>query len=104
MSGSTYQIDKVKDLPFAAEFMATPIGHHSPGLQRVLHKFRGEPAAGKCVLVTIAPHQRWQLARLGGTRGAKLEMLAQTYTCLAEAERDVFRRRWQDATGEALTC
>jgi len=102
MPGSVYRIDPEKDLPFAVEFMATPIGHHSPGLQRVLHRLRGEPLAGKYVLLVVKPHRQWQLARLSGVRGAPLTTLDCFYTDLLAAERDVFRRRWEELTGEPL--
>jgi len=99
---SIYRVDPVRDLPFAAEFMENPVGHHSPGLQRVLHMFRGEPLKDKYVLVTIKPHKEWQLARLSGERGKPLTRLDTFYMCLKEAERDVFRRRWKDVTGQDL--
>ena len=70
--------------------MKSPVGHHSPGLQRILHVFRGEPLKDKYVLVTIKPHKEWQLARLSGERGKPLTRLDTFYTCLKEAERDVF--------------
>ena len=82
--------------------MKQPVGHHSPGLQRVLHVFRGEPLKDKYVLMTVKPHERWQLARLSGERGKPPTRLDTFYTCLKDAERDVFRRRWKDVTGEEL--
>mgnify|MGYP002682906977 CR=1 FL=1 len=35
-----YQITEA-DLPYAREFLAAPIGYHSPCLQRVLNRMRG---------------------------------------------------------------
>jgi hypothetical protein len=102
MPASIYKVDPVRDLACAAEFMRNPVWHHSPGLQRVLHVFRGEPLRGKYVLVTTRPHQQWQLARLSGERGKPLARLDTYYTCLLEAERDIFRRRWKDFTGQDL--
>jgi len=104
MPASIYKIHKVNDLPYAAEFMRAPVGHQSPGLQRVLHAMRGEPLAGKYVLVVTKPHVEWQLAQLSGERGRPLARLEVFYTDLLEAERDIFRRRWLDATGERLGC
>ena len=100
---SIYRIDPIRDLPFAEEFFRTPVGHQSPGLQRILTVLRGEPLKGKYVLVATKPHTEWQLARLSGERGKPLIRLDQFYTCLLEAERDVFARRWFDATGQRLT-
>jgi hypothetical protein len=102
MPASIYKLDPVGDLPYAMEFMTTPVGHQSPGLQRVLHVFRGEPLKDKYVLVTTKPHTEWQLARLSGERGKPLTRLDVFYACLLEAERDIFRRRWRDFTGQDL--
>ena len=104
MPASIYKIDPVRDLPYAAEFVQTPVGHQRPGLQRVLHALRGAPLAGKYVLVVTQPHREWQLAQLSGERGVPLTRLQVFYTDLLEAERDIFRRRWLHATGETLTC
>ena len=102
MPASIYKLDPVRDLPYAFEFFATPVGHQSPGLQRVLHVFRGEPLKDKYVLVVTKPHERWQLACLSGERGKPLTYLDTFYTCLLAAERDIFRRRWKDFTGADL--
>ncbi len=102
MPASIYQVDPMRDLPYAKEFLANPVGHQSPGLRRVLNAFRGEPLRDKYVLLTVQPHARWQLARLSGQRGAPLTLLDRFYTCLLAAERDIFCRRWKDFTGEEL--
>jgi hypothetical protein len=99
---SRYQLSSA-DVPFVAEFMANPIGYHSPGLQRVLNVLRGGPAAGKYVLIIVDPYRRWQLARLPGRRGQPIQRIdGAYYTDRLHAERDVFRRRWRDLTGEDL--
>ena len=90
MPASIYKIHPVNDLPYAAEFMRVPIGHQSPGLQRVLHAMRGEPLASKYVLVVTKPHAQWQLAQLSGERGTPLTRLDVFYTDLLEAERDLW--------------
>ncbi|HEV2502298.1 MAG TPA: hypothetical protein VGV39_04450 [Mesorhizobium sp.] len=91
------------DLPHAAEFMESPIGYHSPGLQRVLNLMRGGALDGKYVLVTIEPCRRWALARLPGRRGAPVSIVSGVeYTSQLDAERDVFRRRWHELTGKEL--
>ena len=102
MTQSTYRIDPVKDLPYAREFMATPVGLHSPGLQRVLNVLRGEPLAGKYVLIEIASHKRWRLARLTGERGQPVTVLDTVFTDLETAEREVFMLRWKDHVGQDL--
>jgi hypothetical protein len=39
---------------------------------------------------------------LSGERGKPLTRLDVFYACLLEAERDIFRRRWRDFTGQNL--
>lgn len=102
MPPSIYRIDPKRDRIYAEEFRRTPVGHHSPGLQRVLHAFRGEPLRDKYVLVCTKPHKEWQLARLSGERGKPVTLVNKFYQNLEEAEWDVFQRRWKDFTGEDL--
>jgi hypothetical protein len=102
MTQSKYRIDPITDLPFAREFMASPVGLHSPGLQRVLNVMRGEPLAGKYVLVEISPHQQWQLARLTGERGQPVPLLDTVFTDLLSAERAIFALRWKEQVGQDL--
>jgi hypothetical protein len=102
MTRSIYRIDPVKDLPFAQEFMETPVGIHSAGLQRILNVFRGEPLTGKYVLVEVEPHVKWQLAQLTGQRGAPIPLLDKFFTDLESAERAVFKLRWKEHTGQEL--
>jgi hypothetical protein len=102
MTKSTYRIDPVRDLAFAHEFMAVPVGLHSPGLQRVLNVLRGEPLAGKYVLIEVTPHQRWQLGRLTGERGRAVDVLDTFFTDLEAAEREVFVLRWKEHVGQDL--
>jgi hypothetical protein len=54
-----YTVYKVseRDQEIFEEFRQKPIGHHSPALQRVLNVFRGEPTAGKYVLICTKPHK-----------------------------------------------
>jgi hypothetical protein len=102
MTQSRYRIDPVEDLAYAREFMAAPVGLHSPGLQRVLNVLRGEPLAGKYVLIEVTPHRQWQLARLTGQRGRPVAALDTVFTDLATAEREVFRLRWKEHVGVEL--
>ena len=95
---SRYRIEP-GDLAYAQEFLAAPVGYHSPGLQRLLNLMRGTGHAFKYVLITEERHKRWSLARLPAGRGTRPEPVPGViYTDLLEAERDVFRRRWHDLT------
>ena len=99
---SRYKID-AHDLPFAQEFLAAPIGYHSPGLQRVLNRMRGGDWVFKYVLIVEERHARWRLGKLSQKRGSDIELVEGiVYTDLVEAERDIFRRRWFDLTGHDL--
>ncbi|EAQ43969.1 hypothetical protein MED193_00485 [Roseobacter sp. MED193] len=95
-----YQISD-SDHPFAREFLAQPIGYHSPGLQRVLNRMRGADWAFKYILVIEERHSKWRLGKLPKARGSKVEMVeGVVYFDLLEAERDIFKRRWMDLTGQ----
>lgn len=99
---SRYRIDAT-DLPFAREFLDAPIGYHSPGLQRVLNRMRGADWSFKYVLVVEERHSRWRLAKLPRKRGSPVEIVEDVvFTNLLDAERDIFRRRWKDLTGQDL--
>lgn len=87
----------------AEEFMAKPIGHHSPDLQRLLITFRGAPAKGKYVLVCTKPYKEWTLARQSGERGKRTKLIkGQVFRSVEDAERAVFRLRWKQHFGEEL--
>jgi hypothetical protein len=86
----------------ADEFMANPLGRFSPELQRVLMVFRGEPLAGKPVLICTKPFQEWTLAEHSGKRGVPPRLTEHKFASLEEAERFVFRMRWKKYTGHDL--
>ena len=96
-------IDPIRDLRLAREFMATPIGHHSPDLQRLLRTFRGEPVKGKYALLITKPSREWMLIELSGDKGVPFKLHRdQVFTSLADAERAVFRLRWKRHTGQDM--
>ena len=98
----TYTIGD-KDKAVVEEFQQRPIGHHSPGLQRVLNVFRGGPLQDKYVLICTKPHKEWVLGQLSGERGKPVKALkGQKFTSLEAAEQEVFRRRWKHYTGREL--
>ena len=91
------------DLAYAREFLLAPIGYHSPGLQRVLNHMRGTSSAYKYVLIVEQRYTRWRLGKLPPCRGAAVEFVEGVhYSDLLEAERDIFKRRWRDLTGNDL--
>lgn len=99
---SNYVI-KPEDRAFIDEFWATPVGHHSPNLQRILTVFRGEALEGKYLLLCVEPFRKWVLAQTTSKRGAPLTILgARVYQSRSDAERDVFKLRWKRYVGEEL--
>ena len=97
-----YEVDPDR-LDLVEEFRRSPKGPYSDELQKVLHRMRWSGVAGRYVLITLEPGQRWMLGKLPGTRGTKIETYPnQVFTSLADAEWAVFRIRWQVLTGREL--
>lgn len=89
---SRYQIQP-EDEPVYDEFMRNPFGPHSPRLQRVLNLFRGCGAL-RLGLLCLEPHKKWVLITIHG-RDEPIEIHEEcVFWNLAEAEREIFRRRW----------
>ena len=84
------------------EFKKNPVGHHSPALQRVLNRMRGQPMADKFCLIIEEPYKKWRLAQTTGDRSKPVKMLNKTFTSLDDAEWHVFKLRWKMYTGETL--
>jgi hypothetical protein len=93
---------KRRDLVTA--FCENPQGPHSPELQRLVNALRFETnMTGKYVVVTTKPHAEWTLAQLPGARNTALIMHPdRVFTSLDDAERAIFKLRWESATGETL--
>jgi hypothetical protein len=97
-----YAID-TNALHLAREFKANPIGHHSAALEQLLSLLRSGPVAGKYCLVCLTPHRSWCLARLSGIRGVPPALEADTtFSSVEAAEWEVFKRRWEAASGQPL--
>jgi N,N-dimethylformamidase len=84
------------------EFRKNPIGHHSPGLQRLLNKMRGASMVDKFCLVTVKPNREWQLAKTSGVPGKPIKLLDKRFSSMYDAEWYVFRQRWKALTGENI--
>ena len=92
-----------EDLVYAEEFRRRPIGHHSPGLQRVLSAFRGAPVKDKHFLLCVKPHKEWMLGQLSGIQGKPARLHKnKIFRSLDEAEWAVFKLRWKQHTGQDL--
>ena len=98
----SYKI-RPEDRQYIEEFRKTPVGHHSPGLQRLLNVLRGGPIEGKHVLIRTKPNREWVLGQMPGERGAPVKILKdQVFSCRETAEWEVFKRRWKMHMGEDL--
>src|SRR5919109_2354643 len=90
-------------LGLAREFKSNPTGPHSPELQKLLKLLRWEPLAGRSVVVQPRRDGPWYLARTTGPKGQPLEIFyAHGYRTLAAAHWALFRKRWEQHTGQAL--
>ena len=90
---SLYKI-KAEDQNAYDEFMLNPFGPHSPNLQRILNLFRG-CGQERYALLCLIPHKEWMLIKFSSP-GSRVEMFEDyIFNNLADAEREIFRRRWQ---------
>ena len=98
-----YRIDPEKDRPFIEEFRKNPIGHHSPGLMRVLNAMRFDAGGHKPILIVRKPFREWVLGTmpLDRTQPIVAEM-DRIFTSREEAEWAMFCRRWEAHTGERI--
>ena len=98
-----FEIDPQLDVYLAREFMASPVGLHSPNLQRLLRSMRGGPLKDKYALLASKPGREWTLIQLSGHPDVPpLVHHDHVFSDLLDAEREVFRRRWKQLTGEEL--
>lgn len=90
-------------LALAREFMANPIGKHTIKLERLLLRFRNRPVRGRLVVIWRKPHEEWVIGRLSGKRGAPIELVDEAiYRSAEDANRQIFRLRWQEEFGKEL--
>jgi hypothetical protein len=88
----------------AEEFRQHIFGPHSPALRVMLNRLRGQQGGEVFVLVCLEPFRRWALAKKSPKRGAPISLIpGAIFTDAAEAEWGVFKRLWQQQTGEALS-
>ena len=85
-------------------FLANPRGPHSPELQRLVNALRFDKSMqDKYVVVCTKAHQEWMLAQLPGQRGKPVRLHEdQVFTHLDDAERAIFRLRWEARVGQTL--
>ncbi|MBP0496146.1 hypothetical protein [Roseomonas indoligenes] len=90
----------------ALEFRRRPRGPHGDSLQKLLHRMRwnGDAERGaRWILVVVEPNRRWMLAELPFRRNQPVRTFPnEIFTSLAEAEWEVFKRRWAALAGNPL--
>ena len=95
---SRYRIQP-EDKPAFDEFMQDPFGNHSLRLQRILNLFRG-CGESRYALLCIKPHKEWVLMSIYGPN-LPIEIHHDVvFNNLADAEREIFARRWKYHTGK----
>lgn len=83
------------------EFEANPAGPHTPELNLLINRLRLMPMAERHILVCTRRGRQWKLAKMPARRGAPVRIYEdQVFDDHAEATRELFRRRWQTATGQ----
>ena len=98
-----YRINPETDRGYIDEFRRKPVGHHSPGLQRVLNALRYDPSGRQVILVCRKPFAEWVLGVMPERRDQPLEIEGEpVFTSIEAAEWEVFRRRWRTHTGENI--
>lgn len=100
---SIYCVDGTR-MDLALEYRDNLRGPFSNELQKILDKMRTTPLKGRFVLVVIVPFKVFGLARLSGQRGiGPTPVEGVRYDSIADAEWDIFKRRWFELTGIPIT-
>ena len=87
-------------MDLAREYRDNPRGPFGPELQRILDRMRSTPLEGRYALLVDRPFESYRLVRLSGRRGVPPTPVdGVSYASIAEAEWDIFKRRWKDLTG-----
>ena len=98
-----YAIDTSR-MDLVEEFRQNPRGPYSPELTLLVNRLRLGPMEERYILVCTKRGREWMVARMPTVRGAKLELFKdRVFADYYAAAREVFRLRWQAATGEAIS-
>ena len=98
-----YKINADEDRQYIEEFRKTPIGAHSPGLQRLLNIMRLDSGGDQPVLVCRRRFTEYVIGRMPLKRSEPIEMEdSPVFATREEAEWELFRRRWHLHTGEII--
>ena len=88
-------------LDLAAEYKSNPFGPYGAELQKLLMLLHWDHAEDRFIAVQMESGGPWSLARTRGGRGVPMELyLSHQFTDAAEVRWAIFRKRWQQRTGE----
>jgi len=98
MTGERRPMTRIYEPPteaeLVAEFLARPLGPHSPELQRFVAGLLADPGARDVVVLTLVPFRRWALGRLPADRSARVVIERErVFDDEEEALRALFLRR-----------
>ena len=97
-----YEIDPSRT-DLVEEFNDNPGGPYSHELTLVVNRLRIGPMSERTIMVCTKRGREWTLAKMPTVRGAKLEFYEdKVFDDYYAAAQEVFRMRWQAATGVAL--
>ncbi|MEQ8700863.1 MAG: hypothetical protein RLT05_30400 [Bauldia litoralis] len=98
-----YKIDADADRQYIEEFRKTPIGAHSPGLQRVLTIMRLDRGGDQYILVCRKLFEEYVIGKMPPDRSDPIEIEDDmVFATREEAEWEMFCRRWREHTGESI--
>jgi hypothetical protein len=101
-NAARYRIDPERT-DLALEFRRNIRGPYSDELQRLVHRMRWGPVAGRYQLFVLEPGRRWALARMPAERGQRVTVFHDVvFDSLEDAEWHVFKLRWKELTGSEL--
>ncbi len=97
-----YEIDPSRT-DLVEEYRANPAGPYSPELTLLVNRLRLGPMEERCILVCTKRGREWVVAKMPTVRGARLELYEdRVFDDYYAATWEVFRMRWQAATGEEI--
>lgn len=92
-----------RDLPLLREYRTVPRKQWSMELKRLLNRLMIVPEEQRVVVVGLTRSGPWQLCQREGIRGAPFVPVDErVFEKLADAQWEVFKRRWQAVTGKSV--